>query len=182
MPANQSFTFFASDLFRFGVVLLGITISALVIIARLKERTPGKVFEVIAMVTFGITGFASITSFVMHFFFSDMVASSIGWPLGSPFQKEVAGANLAVGLLGFMGFWRRDFWLPYVIAKTAFLWIAGITHVADLLEHQNLATGNAGLTLYLDFIWPLVFVLLLWLTTRYGKPAPPGFVYRTPQL
>ena len=134
------------------------------------------------MVTFGIGGFASITAFVMHFFFSDMVASSIGWPLGSPFQKEVAGANLAVGLLGFLGFWRRDFWLPYVIAKTAFLWIAGITHVVDLLQHQNLAPGNAGLTLYMDFIWPLVYMLLLWLTTRYGKPAPAGFVYRTPQL
>jgi hypothetical protein len=174
--------FFTSDWFRFGSTLLGIIVSSWVIISRLQERTRGKVFEVIAMVTFGIGGFASITSFIAHFFFSDMVASSIGWPLGSPFQKEVAGANLAVGLLGFLGFWRRDFWLPYVISKTAFLWIAGITHVVDLLQHQNLATGNAGLTLYMDFIWPLVYILLLWLTTRYGKPAPPGFVYRTPQL
>jgi Family of unknown function (DUF6790) len=114
-------TFFASDLFRVGAALLGITISALVIISRLEERTPGKVFEVIAMVSFGISGFVSITSFVMHFFFSHMVASSIGWPLGSAFQKEVAGANLAVGLLGFLGFWRRDFWVPYVIAKAPFL-------------------------------------------------------------
>ena len=173
---------FTSDLFRYGVILLGITISSWVIISRLKERTRGKFFEVIAMVTFGIGGFASITSFVMHFFFSDMVATSIGWPLGSPFQKEVAGANLAVGLLGFLGFWRRDFWLPYVISKSAFLWIAGITHVVDLLQHQNLATGNAGLTLYMDFIWPLVYAILLWLTARYGTPAPQGFVYRTPQV
>jgi hypothetical protein len=172
----------ASDLFRFGSILLGIIISSGVIISRLKERTPGKVFEVIAMVTFGIGGFASITSFVLHFFFSDMVASSIGWPSGSPFQKEVAGANLAVGLLGFLGFWRRDFWLPYVIAKTAFLWIAGIVHVVDLVQHQNLATGNAGLTLYMDFIWPLIYLLLLWLAARYGKPAPEGLVYKTPQL
>ena len=152
------------------------------IISRLKERTRAKVFEVIAMVTFGISGFSSIISFVMHFFFSDMVASSIGWPLGSPFQKEVAGANLAVGLLGFMGFWRRDFWLPYVISKTVFLWIAGISHVADLIQHQNLAVGNAGLTLYMDFIWPLIYILLLFLTARNTKPAPQGFVYRAPQL
>jgi len=175
-------SFFTSDLFRFGSALLGIVISSWVIISGLKERTRGKILEVITMVTFGIGGFASIASFITHFFFSDMVASSIGWPLGSPFQKEVAGANLAVGLLGFLGFWRRDFWLPYVIAKTAFLWIAGITHVVDLVQHQNLATGNAGLTLYMDFIWPLVYILLLWLTARYGKPAPQGFVYRTPQL
>ncbi len=175
-------SFFTSDVFRFVSVLLGIIISSWVIISHLKERTRGKSFEVITMVTFGIGGFASITSFIMHFFFSDMVASSIGWPLGSPFQKEVAGANLAVGLLGFLGFWRRDFWLPYVISKTAFLWIAGITHVADLVQNQNLAVGNAGLTLYMDFIWPLVYFLLLWLTGRYGKPAPAGFVYKAPQL
>lgn len=174
--------FFTSDLFRFGSTLLGIVISSWVIISGLKERTRGKIFEVITMVTFGIGGFASITSFIAHFFFSDMVAISIGWPPGNPFQKEVAGANLAVGLLGFLGFWRRDFWLPYVIAKTAFLWIAGITHVVDLVQHQNLATGNAGLTLYMDFIWPLVYILLLWLTTRYGKPSPQGLEYRTPQL
>jgi hypothetical protein len=182
LEENVIGSFFTSDLFRFGLALLGIIISSWVIILQLKERTPGKIFEVIAMVTFGIGGFASITSFIMHFFFSDMVASSIGWPLGSPFQKEVAGANLALGLLGFMGFWRRDFWLPYVISKTTFLWIAGITHVVELFQHQNLAVGNAGLTLYMDFIWPLIYILLIWLTSRYGKSPPVGFVYRSPQL
>jgi hypothetical protein len=182
LEENMSDSFFTSDLFRFGSTLVGIIISSWVIISSQKERTRGKVFEVITMVTFGIGGFASMTSFIMHFFFSDMVASSIGWPLGSPFQKEVAGANLAVGLLGFLGFWRRDFWLPYVISKTAFLWIAGITHVIDLLQHQNLAIGNAGLTLYMDFIWPLIYMLLLWLTTRFGKSAPQGFMYKTPQV
>jgi hypothetical protein len=175
-------SFFSSDLFRFGSILLGILISSLVFISRLKERTPGKIFEVITMVTFGIGGFASIISFVMHFFFSDMVASSIGWPLGSPFQKEVAGANLAVGLLGFLCFSRRDFWLPYVISKTAFLWIAGITHVVELVSHQNMAVGNAGLTLYMDFIWPLIYMLLLWLATKYGKSPPSGLEYKIPQL
>jgi hypothetical protein len=178
----MSNSFFTSDLFRFGLTLLGIIISSWVIIAHLKERTRGKVFEVIAMVTFGIGGFSSIFSFVMHFFFSDMVANSIGWPVGSPFQKEVAGANLAVGLLGFLGFWRRDFWLPYVISKTAFLWIAGISHVADLIQNQNLSVGNAGLTLYMDFIWPMIYILLLLLTRRYTRPAPQGFVYKIPQV
>jgi len=175
-------TFFSSDLFRFGAVVLGIIISSWVIISNLKDRTRGRVYEVIAMVTFGIGGFASMTAFIAHYFFSDMVASSIGWPLGSPFQKEVAGANLALGLIGFMGFWRRDFWLPYIIAKTAFLWTAGITHVIDLNLHQNLAVGNAGLTLYMDFIWPMIYFLLFWLAAKYGKLAPMGYVYRNPQL
>ncbi len=175
----MSDSFFATDLFRFGAVWLGIIIYSWMSISRLRERTRGKVFEIITMATLGIGGFSSIISFIMHFFYSDMVANSIGWPVGSPFQKEVAGANLALGLLGYMCFWRRDFWLPYVISKTAFLWVAGITHVIDLVEHQNRASGNAGLTLYMDFILPLIYFFLLWMTRRYGKPASEGFEHRT---
>jgi hypothetical protein len=182
MEENVNQTFFASDIFRLSSTILGIIISSVVIISGLRERTRAKVFEVITMVTFGIGGFVSITSFILHFFFSDMVASSIGWPVGNPFQKEVAGANLALGMLGFLGFWRRDFWLPYVISKTAFLWIAGITHVIELTQNQNIAPGNAGLTLYMDFLWPLIYMLLLWLANRYGKPAPAGLIYRSLQL
>ena len=178
----MSNSIFASDLFRFGSAILSIIIFSALFISRLKDRSPGKIIEVITMVTFGIGGFYSIISFIMHYFFSDMVASLIGWPLGSPFQKEVAGANLAVGVLGYLCFWRRDFWLPYVISKSAFLWIAGITHVIDLVKNNNMATGNAGLTLYMDFIWPLIYFLLLWLTKRYGKPAPQGFTYKRPQF
>ncbi len=175
-------SFFASDLFRLGSVLLGIVISAAVTIGQLKEKSPAKIVEAITLFTFGITGFASITSFVMHFFFADMVAVSIGWPVGSPFQTEVAGANLAVGLLGVLCFARRDFWLPYAISKSAFLIIAGITHVIDLIKHQNFAVGNAGLTLYMDFIWPMIYFGLLLLLKRYSTPAPAGFTYTQPQL
>jgi len=175
-------SFFGSDLFRFGSPILGILISALAIIRSLPERTPAKIVEVMTMVTFGIGGFGSLVNFVMHFFFADMVAGYIGWPPGSPFQKEVAGANLAVGLLGFMGFWRRDFWLPYVIAKSAFLWVAGITHVEELVHTGNFAAGNAGLTLYSDFLWPLVYVLLLWLGRRLGNNPPKGMTPTAPLL
>ncbi len=175
-------TFFSSDLFRFSAPLLGIIISCCVIIARLEVRNIGSVLEVITMVTFGIGGFSSIVSACVHFFAPDMVASSIGWPLGSPFQMEVAGANLAIGLIGFGCFWRRSFWLPYVISKTAFLWTAGVTHLLDLLEHQNLAPRNAGATLYLDFVTPMICIGLLWLTARYGDRAPEGFEYRRPRI
>jgi len=118
----------------------------------------------------------------MHFFYSDLVAGMIGWGVGSPFQKEVAGAILSIGIIGYTCFWRRDFWFPYVISKTAFLWIAGITHVVDLVQHQSFATGNAGITLYMDFILPLLYIFLLWITKRYSKPAPKGLVFRAPQL
>jgi hypothetical protein len=54
--------------------------------------------------------------------------------------------------------------------------------VVDLAQNQNLAMGNAGLILYMDFLWPVIYALLLWLVSRYGKPAPPGLTYTVPQL
>ena len=38
--------------------------------------------------------------FYWPFFLSAQVAANIGWAPGSPFQSEVAFANLSVGVLG----------------------------------------------------------------------------------
>lgn len=174
--------FFSLGRYALLSIVLGIVISTWVQLHFSKDTSRANLVELVAMNTFGITGFASITSFFMHFFLSDRVAQSIGWEAGSPFQLEVAGANLAVGLIGFAGFWRRDFWLPYVISKTAFLWIAGITHIIDMVNHNNFASGNAGLTLYMDFIWPLIYIFLLTLLRRYGKESPAGIMFKHPQI
>jgi len=40
----------------------------------------------------------------------------------------VSGANLPIGLIGFLRFWRRDFWLPFLVAKALFGWTAGGPH------------------------------------------------------
>jgi hypothetical protein len=48
---------------------------------------------------FGVAG-SGIGGSFGHFFLSDSVAESTGWPTGSPFQLEVGFANLAVGILG----------------------------------------------------------------------------------
>lgn len=62
-----------------------------------RERKP----EIFLLYLFGV-GVAGpgIGGFFGHFFISDSVAESIGWPTGNPFQLEVAFASLAVGILG----------------------------------------------------------------------------------
>ncbi len=46
-----------------------------------------------------------------------MVAASIGWPAGSPFQFEVGIANLSFGILGILCLKFMDnFWTATVIA------------------------------------------------------------------
>jgi 4-amino-4-deoxy-L-arabinose transferase-like glycosyltransferase len=91
----------------------------------------------------GVTG-AGIGGFFGHYFISDPVAESIGWPTGNPFQLEVAFANLAVGILGIVAMGRRDgFREATVIAVTVFSVGATVVHVMDIIETGNLAPGNS---------------------------------------
>ena len=90
----------------------------------------------------GVAG-SGIGGFFGHFFISDSVAESIGWPTGNPFQLEVGFANLAVGILGIVAMGRRDgFREATVIAVTVFGVGATIVHARDIIETGNLAPGN----------------------------------------
>ena len=90
----------------------------------------------------GVTG-SGIGGFFGHFFISDPVAESIGWPTGSPFQLEVLFANLAVGILGVVAMGRRDgFREATVIAVTVLGVGATIIHAMDVIQTGNLAPGN----------------------------------------
>ena len=90
----------------------------------------------------GVAG-SGIGGFFGHFFLSDVVAESIGWQIGNPFQLEVAFANLTVGILGLVAMGRRDgFREATVMAVTVFAVGATIVHAIDLVETGNLAPGN----------------------------------------
>jgi len=90
----------------------------------------------------GVAG-GGIGGFFGHFFISDSVAESIGWPTGNPFQLEVGFANLAVGILGIVAMGRRDgFREATVIAVTVFGVGATVVNVMDVIESGNLAPGN----------------------------------------
>jgi hypothetical protein len=74
---------------------------------------------------------AGLGGFFGHFFISDSVAKSIGWPTGNPFQLEVGFANLAIGILGIIAMGRRDgFREATVIAVTVFGVGATIVHIS----------------------------------------------------
>src|SRR5215218_9617042 len=75
--------------------------------ARSRERR----FEIFLLYLFGVgVGVAGsgIGGFFGHFFISDLVAESVGWPKGNPFQLEVGFANLVLGILGIVAMGRRD--------------------------------------------------------------------------
>lgn len=100
--------------------------------------------ELFLIYLFGLGVAASgIGGFFGHIFISDLVAESIGWPSGNPFQLEVGFANLVLGILGIIAMGRRDgFREATVIAVTVFGVGATIVHLKDILETGNLAPGN----------------------------------------
>lgn len=148
------------------IPLIAIAVSSSVHLAMDRTRDRARTLEIVLLYCIGIVGFNGAVGFLVHTIWADAAAESIGWATGSPFQQEVAGANLAIGLIGFLGFWRRDFWLPYLIAKLIFGWTAGAVHVADLLSNGNVAPNNAGLILAWDFLLPVVLIGLYALMRR----------------
>jgi hypothetical protein len=131
-----------------------------------KETT----LELIAIYTIGLAGWFSISSGLFgHIIYADEVAAGIGWPLNSGFQMELAFAAIGIGLVGGIGFWKRSFWLPFIIAKTTFMWGAGFTHILHMVEHNNFSPSNTGIVVYWDFLLPVILIVLYSLYQREQK-------------
>lgn len=108
-------------------------------------------------------GCSSLWAALGHATHPAQVAQFIGWQ-PSPFQWEVAMANLGLGLTGVCS-WRasRGFrWATTVVAM-AFLWGAAIGHLRQIIWADDFAPGNAGSMLYTDILIPLILLLfMLW--------------------
>ena len=136
---------------------------------RRKQRRES-VVEIIAIYTIGLAGWFSIVSGLFgHIIYADEVAAGIGWPLQSGFQMELAFAAIGIGLTGFLGFWNRSFWLPFIIAKTVFMWGAGFTHIQHMIQKDNFSPSNTGIVIYWDFLLPILLIFLYVLYIREKK-------------
>jgi len=136
---------------------------------RNRERKE-TLLELIAIYTIGLSGWFSISSGIFgHIIYADEVAKGIGWPLNSGFQMELAFAAIGIGLIGGIGFWKRSFWLPFIIAKTTFMWGAGITHIIHMVQKNNFSANNTGIVVYWDFLLPLILIVLYTLYRREQK-------------
>jgi hypothetical protein len=104
-----------------------------------------------------------------HIAFPVRVAQAIGWQT-SPFQFEVAVANLGIGCAGLYAAFRSfEARLATNLALACFLIGAGIGHIRDIISAGNIAPGNAGPILFTDLLTPTAIFLLLWLTRPRGE-------------
>jgi len=137
---------------------------------RNKERKESTV-EIITLYVVGLAGWFGIMSGLFgHILYADSVATSIGWPINSGFQMELGFASIGIGIVGFIGFWNRSYWLPYIIMKFIFGWGAGYTHILHMLQRNNFSPSNTGVILYWDFLFP-IFMIVLYVFNRRQQKA-----------
>jgi hypothetical protein len=150
---------------QIAVTIISITVHLLR--TRVRSET---VLEIITIYTIGLAGWFSITSGLFgHIIYADEVARGIGWPLDSGFQMELAFAAIGIGLVGAFGFGNRSFWLPFIIAKSTFMWGAGLTHVIHMIQLNNFSPSNTGIVVYWDFLLPITLIALYALYRRERK-------------
>jgi len=126
-------------------------------------RTGRRFAEVLLLWLFVVdVGVAGLMGFYAHTAMAAETAASIGWAPGSPFQFEVAVANLAFGVLGILCVWLRGlWWWATAVGISVFLLGAAYGHVQQIVEAGNRSPGNAGAVLYADILIPLVLLALL---------------------
>lgn len=148
------------------IAVTAISIAVHLISTRNRERRE-TVLELVTIYTIGLAGWFSISSGLFgHIIYADQVAAGIGWPLNSGFQMELAFAAIGIGLIGSIGFWNKSFWLPFIIAKSTFMWGAGLTHILHMIQHDNFSPSNTGIVVYWDLLLPIILIVLYTLYRR----------------
>jgi hypothetical protein len=139
------------------------------LIAIRKKRNHSAPDILLGYLFFLAVGLAGIWGFIFHAFFPEMSAKFIGWA-NSPFQFEVAVANLGMGLVGIFGLRaKKSYRIAGTLLTTCFLWGAAYGHVVQMSKMHNFAPGNAGPIFYNDIIMPLLLIIFLLLWRERGK-------------
>lgn len=108
-------------------------------------------------------GTMAIWDFVTYGFLPQTVADRFGWA-PSPFQMEVAFANLGLGAASlYAAFVKRPARIAVALVAACFLVGSGLSLVNNILDGDDLAAGVAGAILLKHFLTPVVVLLLLFL-------------------
>jgi hypothetical protein len=153
----------ARRLLSLVILVLGLVVGAIHLYLDKQPRTKGRVAEIFLLWMLVVTvGVLSVFFFISHTLLAKTTAQSIGWPAGNPFQSEVAVANLTIATLGILCYWMQgNFWVATVIAFSVQWLGAAVVHIRDVVVAANYAPNNAGMTLYLDILMPMILIGLL---------------------
>ncbi len=112
----------------------------------------------------------------MNLFFPKLTAAVMSWP-PSPFQLEVALANLCVGMLGILAFRAsHGFRVATVIVTCFWMWGHSIAEIYQIITTSNIYLGNAVSWFWVDTILPFILISCV----RRAKPDV--MVMKTPMV
>jgi hypothetical protein len=102
---------------------------------------------------------------------AEKTAACIGWPAGSPFQFEVAMANLALGVAGVMCLWMGPgFQTATGVVFSIFVLGAARGHLDQRKKGGGKSPGNSGIFLWLnDVAAPAAILVLLAIRGIFGS-------------
>lgn len=119
-------------------------------------------------------GAGQAINFVMHSFFGDFAASTIGWAQ-SPFQLELAFASLGVAVIAFMLHGPKvqlRAKAAQVVALAIFGYGAAAGHVYQTMVNHDHAVNNGGLLLTMDVVIATVGIALVIWRSVAGRRHP----------
>lgn len=106
-------------------------------------------------------GVGSLCGFFLHAFEPEYIAHKLGW-VESPFQFQVAAANLGLGVAGIVAFWKSwDFAFAVTLMAICLLMGTAFIHIFEGLFWRDYTIGNIGGNLYTDLLIPTLLTLTL---------------------
>jgi hypothetical protein len=143
-------------------VVLALVLATVHVAVSPKRRSSGRAVAETYLIylLFLYVGVMGLLTAYAHVFRPVQTSASIGWTT-SPYEYEVGMADLTVGVLGVLCLWLRgNFWLATAIANAVWLLGDAVGHVRQMMVYGNHAENNAGIFLVLEFLTPVVIVLL----------------------
>ena len=135
-----------------------------------SQRRVAEVLLLYLLVIF--VGLGGLLGFLGHTFQAREIALKIGWQ-PSPFQFEVAVANLAFGVLGILCIWqRRGFRTATGIGYSIFLLGCGYGHLREMILDGNFAPYNVGPVLWVNDLAVPLLILIVLAVRRYLASTP----------
>jgi hypothetical protein len=134
-----------------------------------QPRTKSHVVELLLVYLLAVNiGLGGILAWYGHTFMADEIARKIGWQPGSPFQFEVALADLSWGVCGVLCIWfRQGFWTATGIGSSVFFLGCAFGHIRQIIQEGNMAVYNAGPVLCIgDLGIPITILILLFVHSK----------------
>lgn len=120
-------------------------------------------------------GFGSLWMTIAFVTVPGVMATAIGFTR-SPFQFEIAFANLGLAVMGFRAASRSATARERItvgLGAGMFLWGAVIGHLYQWFAHGDHAPGNTGGVLVCDVLFPAVMIALAWWSQRLSAAEQP---------